>query len=116
MAARATTRRRWGWFDAAAKQGHAGATFALGALYGGGHDIPVDRSLALEYFATAAEKGHGVAQLMLGRYHARGLAGPKDLGQARLWLERARAQGVADAIAELKALPDEALSDASIAS
>jgi TPR repeat protein len=48
---------------------------------------------------------------MLGRYLARGLASEKDLTGARYWLEKALAQGVAEAQAELDALPEEAYSD-----
>ena len=37
----------------------------------------------------AAERGHAYAQMMLGRYLARGLAGERDFDRARIWLERA---------------------------
>ena len=57
-------------FEKAAEKGHSGAMFALGALYGGGHDLPVDRDSPERWFRAAAEHGHGHAQLMLGRYLA----------------------------------------------
>ena len=41
---------------------------------------------------------------MLGRYLARGIAGERNPVEARLWLERAAAQGHAEAKAELTAL------------
>ena len=43
--------------------------------------------------------------MMLGRYLARGLGGQRDPVEARLWLERAVAQGLADAKPDLAALP-----------
>jgi uncharacterized protein len=91
-------------FAKAAAHGHVGAMFALGALLGGGHDVPWDRPKAQQWFRAAAERGHGHAQMMLGRYLARGLAGETDPAQARLWLERALAQGLRDAQPDLDAL------------
>ncbi len=41
---------------------------------------------------------------MLGRYLAGGVAGDPDGQEARLWLERAVAQGIADAEPDLAAL------------
>jgi TPR repeat protein len=52
--------------------------------------------------------GHGQAQLMLGRYLASGVAGEPNPQEAREWLERAVAQGVAEAqhdLAELSSQP-----------
>ena len=43
--------------------------------------------------------------MMLGRYLARGLAGEREPGEARIWLERAAAQELAEAKTELAALP-----------
>ena len=37
-------------------QGHVGAMFALGALLGGGHDVPWDRPAAQRWFRAAAER------------------------------------------------------------
>ena len=57
-------------FEKAAAKGHAGAMFALGAMYGRGHNMPMDRQAALRWFRA----------LMLGRYLAkrcRGRAKPK---------------------------------------
>jgi hypothetical protein len=79
--------------------------FALGALHGGGHDLPEDRAAAERWFRAAAELGHGPAQLMLGRYLAGGAAGPPDQEAARVWLERAAAQGIAEAQDDLATLP-----------
>jgi TPR repeat protein len=68
--------------------------FALGAMYSGGHNYPVDRAEAQRWFRAAAELGHGQAQLMLARYLASGVAGEPNPEEARLWLQRAIAQGV----------------------
>jgi TPR repeat protein len=78
--------------------------FALGAMHGGGHDLPVDRATAQWWFRAAAELGHGHAQLMLGRYLAGGAAGKPDPVEARIWLERAVAQGILDAESDLAEL------------
>jgi TPR repeat protein len=43
--------------------------------------------------------------MMLGRYLYRGLAGERDVEQARFWLEKALAQGLHDVKAELASLP-----------
>jgi TPR repeat protein len=43
--------------------------------------------------------------MMLGRYLARGLAGERDFDRARLWLERALAQGLQEARNDLATLP-----------
>jgi TPR repeat protein len=74
-------------------------------MHGGGHDVPQNRPEALRWFRQAAERNHPQAQMMLGRYLARGLAGPKDPAEARLWFERALAHGVQEVRAELAALP-----------
>ena len=63
-------------FERAAKRGQGEAMFALGALYGGGHDIPPTARKRSPGTARAAEKGHPLAALMLGRYLRQGIATP----------------------------------------
>ncbi len=92
-------------FEKAAAAGHVGAMFAVGAMKGGGHDVPWDRPAAQRAFQAAAERGHPYAQLMLGRYLARNLGGVLDVEAARLWLQKALAQGIEDAKTDLAALP-----------
>ena len=41
---------------------------------------------------------------MLGRYLANGAAGDPDPAEARVWLERALAQGISDAESDLRGL------------
>ena len=65
----------------------------------------MDRVVAQRWFRAAAERGHPHAQMMLGRYLARGLTGEQDIEAARQWLERAVAQGLQDAKGDLAALP-----------
>ena len=79
--------------------------FAVGAMLGGGHEVPWDRVAAQRWFRAAAERGHPYAQMMLGRYLARNLAGEQNIEEARRWTERAVAQGLQDAKADLAALP-----------
>jgi TPR repeat protein len=43
--------------------------------------------------------------MMLGRYLARNLGGEQNIPEARRWLERAIAQGLQEAKADLAALP-----------
>ena len=92
-------------FEKAAGQGHVGAMFAVGAMYGGGHDVPWDRVAAQRWFRAAAERGHPYAQMMLGRYLARKLGDELNIEEARRWTERAIAQGMQEAKADLAALP-----------
>jgi TPR repeat protein len=93
-------------FERAAEQGHINALFSAGAMHGGGHEVPENRPLAQAFFRRGAERGQAMAQLMLGRYLARGVAGQTDLAEARLWLQRARAQGIDQADAELARLAE----------
>jgi TPR repeat protein len=74
-------------------------------MFGGGHEVPWDRVAAQRWFRAAAERGHPYAQMMLGRYLARNLAGEHNLEEARGWTERAVAQGLQEAKADLAALP-----------
>jgi hypothetical protein len=79
--------------------------FSAGAMHGGGHEVPTNRAEAQKWFRAAAERGHAQAQMMLGRYLARGLVDPANPDEARLWLDRALAQGLAEVRADLAALP-----------
>ena len=92
-------------FEKAAARGHVGAIFAVGAMRGGGHEVPTDRVEAQRCFAVAAERGHAYAQMMYGRYLARGLGGDRNPDRARYWLERAVAQGLPEAKNDLAGLP-----------
>jgi TPR repeat protein len=86
-------------FEKAAGKGHVGAMFALGALT----DQASNRALSQRWLRAAAERGHGKAQQMLGRYLAQGLAGVCDPEEARAWFAKAAAQGITDAEYDLAA-------------
>ena len=74
-------------------------------MHGGGHGFPINRATAQRWFRAAAELGHGHAQLMLGRYLAGGgVAGERKATEARVWWERAVAQGVQNAESDLSEL------------
>ena len=91
-------------FEKAAAQGHSGAMFALGTLHGGGHGLPTTGEPRKNGSARRPKLGHGQAQLMLGRYLANGAGDELNPEEARQWLERAAAQGVADAQHDLAEL------------
>ena len=84
-------------YQTAADEGLTEAYFSLGAMYGGGHDIQPDLPKARDYFEEAAQRGHGLSQMMFGRYLLKGLGGPRDEEQARYWLQQAADQGVEQA-------------------
>jgi TPR repeat protein len=75
--------------------------FAIGVLYETGQGLSINHKAAQEWFAAAAERGHRHAQLMLGRYLSKGIAGDHDSAAARIWLERAAAHGLQEASDEL---------------
>ena len=54
---------------------------------------PRNEARAVELFERASEKGHRRAQLNLGTLYLRGQGVPRDLIQARAWLEKAAAGG-----------------------
>ena len=54
---------------------------------------PRNEARAVELFTRAAEKGHRRAQLNLGTLYLRGQGVPRDLIQARAWLEKAAVDG-----------------------
>jgi TPR repeat protein len=75
----------------------------------------VDRAQAQIWYRSAAERGHPYAQMMLGRFLLRNVAGEHNPTEARFWLERAAAQGLQDAkndLAGLPPLPAETLDEA----
>jgi TPR repeat protein len=94
-------------FRKAAESGHVGAMFAVGAMLGGGHEVPEDRAAARNWYRMAAEKGHGHAQMMLGRFLSRGLGGEVDTLEGRIWLQRAVASGLNEAARDLDQLDAE---------
>ena len=92
-------------FERAAAQGSAEAMFALGALYGGGHEIETDRAQSLAWYRRAAQLKHPRAALMLGKYLRAGIATERNFEDARKWFLVAADAGLPEATAELETLP-----------
>jgi TPR repeat protein len=97
------------WFERAARQGLAEAQFHLGNMYAYGLAPPAaeadaDRLAALWYF-EAARQGHAAAQYSLGILFLTGSGVQQNPGEARQWIERAAAQGLADAVTYLRGAP-----------
>lgn len=100
-------------YRSAAHRGNIDGMFGLGAMLGGGHNIAEqNRAEAQSWFRLAAERGHGLAQLMLGRYLERGLGGEVNPAGAKLWYERAEKSGVPEASQALIAMKKSMVADA----
>ena len=84
------------WYEKAAAQGYADAAYKRGRLYDDAHD----KTKAGQYYETArqqwekaANAGDADAQYQLGVMCREGLGIPVDAAQARVWFEKAAAQG-----------------------
>lgn len=78
----------------AADAGSSEGQHRLALVFANGEaGVPRNDSRAAELFEKAAEKGHRRAQLNLGTLYFRGRGVPRDLIQARAWLEKAAADG-----------------------
>lgn len=78
----------------AADAGSAEGQHRLALVYiTGDAGQPRDATRAVELFAKAAAQGHRRAQLNLGTLYFRGQGVPRDLIQARAWLEQAAMDG-----------------------
>ena len=76
--------------DAGSAEGEHRLALAYAQGDGG---TPRNEARALELFERAAAKGHRRAQLNLGTLYLRGQGVPRDLVQARAWLEKAAVEG-----------------------
>ena len=86
------------WSRLAAEQGHAGAQYNLGLMYGTGRGVPQDDAEAVRWYRLAAEQGNATAQLNLGVMYGNGESVPQDDAEAVRWYRLAAEQG--DAIAQ----------------
>jgi TPR repeat protein len=78
----------------AADAGSAEGAHRLAIFYAQGlAGTPRNEGRALELFEKAAAAGHVRAQINLGILYMRGLGAPRDLVNARAWLEKAAASG-----------------------
>jgi hypothetical protein len=97
----------------AADAGSSEANHRLALVFAEGQaGIPRNDPRAVELFQKAAEAGHRRAQINLGILYLRGQGVPRDLVQARAWLERAASNGDANALYALGRAMEE--SDAAI--
>lgn len=97
------------WFDRAARQGLADAQVHLGNMYAYGlAPLPPDvdgARLAAQWYFEAARQGHPEAQYALGILFLTGSGVQQNAAEARRWIERAAAQGHADARTYLAGKP-----------
>ena len=78
----------------AADAGSSEGQHRLGLIYAQGEaGQPRNDARAAELFTKAAEQGHRRAQTNLGLLYLRGQGVPRDLVQARAWLEKAASDG-----------------------
>jgi len=89
------------WYEAAAKQGHAGAMVALAYQYEKGQGVEADADKAFGLYRRAAERGSPDAMFNVFRLYTTGKGVKADSQQARKWLEKAAAAGSIDAKKEL---------------
>jgi localization factor PodJL len=78
--------------DAAAR-GDARAAFEVGQRYAEGHGVAVNGLAAVEWFRRSAEAGFVPAQYRLASGLEKGLAGTRDLAEAKRWYAAAAGKG-----------------------
>ncbi len=97
------------WFERAARQGLPDAQYHLGNMYAYGlAALPADADggrLAAQWYFEAARRGHAEAQYSLGILFLTGTGVQQSDSEATRWIEKAAAQGHADAAAYLKGRP-----------
>lgn len=81
----------------AARKFDAAAQNNLGELYENGVGVAQNKRLAAGWYRTAAQADFPPAQFNLGRLYALGIGVKQDPVQARLWLDKAKAQGISQA-------------------
>jgi uncharacterized protein len=92
----------------AADAGSSEGAHRLALVYAQGlAGTPRDEARALQLFQKAATAGHTRAQINLGILYMRGLGVPRDLVNARAWLEKAAASGDPQALYTLGRAMDE---------
>jgi uncharacterized protein len=94
------------WFERAARQGLAEAQFHLASMYAYGlAALPAEADanrLAAQWYFEAARQGHAEAQYSLGILFLTGSGVSQSAEEGRRWIERAAAQGHADAAKYVK--------------
>lgn len=93
------------WYQSAAEQGMVRAQHNLATAYAQGRGIAKNYSKAIDWYTKSANAGLAASQYSLAAIYERGLAtGKPDLPKARLWYEKAMAQGDTQATERLAAL------------
>ena len=93
------------WFVRAADLGDAAAQDFLGGYYARGKGVEQDDAQAVACWEKSASTGNACSQHSLGLCYMNGTHGlPKNTRRARSFLKAAAAQGVAEAIEDLKLL------------
>ena len=73
------------WYEQAAAQGHAGAQYNLGVLYGAGQGVSWDYVKSRQLLMQAAAQGNAKAQYALGVLYEKGYGVPQDNMRAYMW-------------------------------
>lgn len=92
------------WIEKAAAQNLTTARFNLAILTYNGWGVPWNPFESYRHFRYTAEQGMREAQYVLGQFHTDNLVVPRDLAEARRWIEKAADAGYAparEALAEL---------------
>lgn len=93
------------WFQSAAEQNEPRAQHNLATAYAEGRGVVQSYDLALDWFTKAANAGLAQSQYSLGRLYETGSPEHRpDLAQARVWYEKAAAQGDGDAAERVAAI------------
>jgi TPR repeat protein len=96
------------YIQRAADAGSIEGAHRLAIVYAQGlAGTPRDEARALDLFQRAAAAGHTRAQINLGILYLRGLGVPRDIVNARAWLEKAAASGDPQALYTLGRAMDE---------
>ncbi len=76
------------WIKRAAKQGHLGAQYFLGAELATGENVRKNLKEALNWYRCAAKQGHTEAQYNLALMYWAGEGTRKNIAQAHKWLKQ----------------------------
>ena len=86
------------WFERAAEKGDVKSQFRLGVIYESGSWVEKNFELSIKWYRRAAEQGDVKSQIRLGKIFRFGDCDAEvDCEQAKVWLEKASAQGGVDA-------------------
>ena len=85
--------RAFGYFQEAARAGHAPAMYRLGLAYARGEGVGQDAERAAEWQQEAALRGHAIAQRSLALMYLNGAGVKPDRARALAWYEIVAASG-----------------------